>query len=202
MLTYHQLYKSIFNTLPIILIALICPLCSSNKKISHPEIIRPKIIRHGRYRQQLIAADSMYRYGNYEIAKMKYTKVRDNCTNPDLAAYAQYRLGYIHIYYDNPFANYEAALREFKRFASMYPKDKKIELVHNWIRMLTALKNFAGDHYRKSENLKKMQMTEKDISKNYASLRNAYQGCETVRDSLITRIKILEGVIEELDKLE
>lgn len=162
----------------------------------------PTIVRYGHFRRQLIHADSLFQNGNYEIAKMEYTKLRDKCTEPEIAATAQYRLGYINIYYNNPFADYEAALREFKRFQSMYPRHGKIEQVQNWIRMLTVLTNFARDFDGNSKQLKNLDTQREDIIKNYSVLQEAYFQCDAVKDSLINEVKALEKLIIKLQDIK
>lgn len=185
------LYPFIFS-IGLWLIALIGTRCSSSQKI----------VRAGYGMRQLTEADSLFRTGNYELAKLKYLKLRETSKNPSIKATAQYHLGYVNIYYENPFADYEAALREFKRFASLYPKDNRNELVNNWIRLLTAMRNFDTHFQGNVYKLKESELKKYDISKNYTTLQDAYLNCEILKDSLMNRIKILEGVIEKLGKIE
>ncbi len=176
----------------ILLIALTGPRCTSGQKI----------VRVGYGMRQLSEADSLFNTGNYELAKLKYLKIRDTNKNPSIKATAQYKLGYVNIYYENPFADYEAALREFKRFASLYPNDERIEMVNNWIRLLTAIKNFDTGFQGNISKLKNAQNRQQDIEKNYTTLQDAYLNCEVIKDSLINRIKVLEGVIKKLGEIE
>jgi len=152
--------------------------------------------------RQLAEADSLFRTGNYELSKLRYLKLRETNKNPSIKATAQYNLGYINIYYENPFADYEAALREFKRFASLYPNDKRIELVNNWIRMLTAMRNFDSNFQGNVNRLKNAENRQQNIAHNYTTLQDAYLNCEVIKDSLVNRIKILEGVIKKLGEIE
>ena len=186
-------YKYIFYAFSVLLIALIYTHCASKS---------PKIVRYSHFRQEFIHADSLFRTGNYEIAKMEFTRIRDKCKDQKIAASAQYFLGYINIYYENPFADYEAALREFQRFQSMYPNHEKIELVQNWIRMLTVLKNFSRDYNGSSKVLKDLGKKQKDISKNYSSLQEAYLNCDAIRDSLVNEVKALERLIIKLQEIK
>ncbi len=181
-----------FVILSIFIVALIGSRCSSGTKIIHANYNM----------RQLREADSLFKTGNYELAKNKYATIRNTNKNPAIVASAQYYLGYVNIYYDNPFADYEAALREFKRFASLFPNDERIELVNNWIRILTAMRNFDTGFQGNKKKLKNSQWRRNDISKNYSTLQEAYLNCDAMKDSLNRRIKILEGVIEKLGKLE
>jgi outer membrane protein assembly factor BamD (BamD/ComL family) len=174
------------------LIALMSMQCSSSAPV----------VRPGFEMRQVAEADSLFRTGNYELAKLKFAKLRDAYTNPIVDAHAQYYLGYINIYYENPFADYDAALREFRIFASEFPNDERIELVNNWIRMLTAMQNYDTHFHNKVDKLKEVESKQVDISKNYSTLQDAYLNCEALRDSLVSRIRILDGVIEKLGKIE
>ena len=193
MFTYIKNHIFIFSTFFVLLIALIFTHCASKN---------PKIVRYSHFRQEFIHADSLFRTGNYEIAKMEFTRIRDKCKDPKIAASAQYFLGYINIYYENPFADYEAALREFQRFQTMYPNHEKIELVQNWIRMLTVLKNFSRDYNGSSKVLKDLGTKQENISKNYSSLQEAYLQCDAIRDSLINEVKALERLIIKLQEIK
>ncbi|MBD3392831.1 MAG: outer membrane protein assembly factor BamD [Chitinivibrionales bacterium] len=154
------------------------------------------------YKDKLLAeADSLFREGNYEYALRKYAKARDEYPKTAVGARAQYSLGYVNVYYDNPFADYNAALREFKRFAATYPGDKRIDMVNNWIRILTILQDFGKSYYGSNSQLRKLKNRQSSIFKNYSTLQDAYLRCDRLSDSLTQRIRILEGIIAELDKI-
>jgi hypothetical protein len=128
-------------------------------------------------------------------------KVRDDFPKSNAGIRAQYSLGYINIYYDNPFADYNAALREFKKFAAKYPADKRAEMVNNWIRILTILQDFGKSYYGSNSKLQRLRNKQSSIFKNYSTLQDAYLRCDRRSDSLSQRIRILEGIIAELDKI-
>jgi outer membrane protein assembly factor BamD (BamD/ComL family) len=154
------------------------------------------------YEDKLLAeADSLFKCGNYEYAKIKYAKVRDESPKSAPAVKAQYNLGYINIYYDNPFADYNAALREFKVFAANYPSDTRIDMVNNWIRILTILQDFGKNFYGSSTELRALQNKQSSIFKNYSTIQDAYLQCDRSKDSLAQRIQILEGIIAQIDKI-
>lgn len=158
----------------------------------------PVVVRYGFWEQQLDVGKERLEEGKYEMAKMVYTKIRDDCMNVKTAAEAQFNLAMVDIYYDNPFADYEAALREFKRFASLYPKDKKTDLVNNLINILTAFKGFSRDFKGNTNELNHLRNDAKKIQKNYKHLRDAHSHCESKIDSLENRIKKLTKTIEKL----
>lgn len=162
------------------------------------------------FEQQLLAeADSLFRVGNYEYAKIKYAKIRDSKPESDAGRVAQYYLGYINIYYDNPFANWEAALREFKAYVTLYPNDIRIGEVNSWIRLLVVMQSFKKEYQgtaNKLEKLSKEKVKEPpppppparkfNIETITESLRNCYES----RDSLTRKSKELENVILDLER--
>lgn len=150
----------------------------------------------------LASADSLFKAGNYEYAKAKYGKIRSDNAQTKVGARAQYKLAYINTYYDNPFADYSAALREFKLFTSTYPDDAMVEVANNWIRMLTVLKNYDKAFHGSTSELKELERNKKTVFGNYARLQDAYFKCDSKVDSLRNRVGILEGVIAELDKVK
>lgn len=157
------------------------------------------------YEQQLlVGADSLFAAGNYEVAKLRYTKIRDNFPATNSAAQAQYQLGYINVFYNNPFASMEAALREFKRFATTYAQHPRIEEVNSWIRLLVALETFQNQYDAKAAQALELQKKEKatrqqQSSGSYDVLLEAVRRCYSEKDSLIHQIQVLHEVIEGIE---
>lgn len=162
------------------------------------------------YEQKLLMeADSLFKMGNYEYAKIRYTKLHTDYPNSIFGAKAQYNLGFINIYYDNPFANWEAALREFKTFAAQYPNHDLIPQVNSWIRLLVVLQSFkrqydvssaeVGSLEKELKNRQKQPKQEK-IEARYEVLMEAVQRCYIDKDSLSSRIRVLEEVIDKIGK--
>ena len=155
--------------------------------------------------RMLIDADSLFHAGNYEAAKLKYTKLRDTGPQSEQAKTAQYNLGYINIYYQNPSTNPEAALREFKLFTALYPEDFRIGEVNSWIRLIVLMQSFKKE-YQDTMNKIEQQIKDKDQQLNQVrrvnvetvteSLRICYEG----RDSLARKVKELENVIVDLER--
>jgi outer membrane protein assembly factor BamD (BamD/ComL family) len=150
-------------------------------------------------KKMIVQADSLFREAQYEIARMQYTKIRNEFPQTPSGAQAQYNLGYINIFFDNPFADYNAGLREFKRFQTDYPKDKRITVVNNWIRLLTVLKDFDQGYARNEEQLKALKDKQKGLMKNFGTLQDVYMRYDVTIDSLKSHIKKLEGIIDYLD---
>lgn len=155
--------------------------------------------------QVLWEADSLFRAGNYEYAKIRYTKLRDEHPNTKVAERAQYYLGYVNVYYENPFANWEAALREFKLFASSYPDNDLIGEVNSWIRLLVVLQSFKQQYDTKNDRLQdlvnRQNVTKQQSSEaSYDALLDAVRKCYAEKDSLNGKVKVLNEVIERIEK--
>ena len=65
-------------------------------------------------------------------------------------------LGLINLYYDNPSANWEIALQEFKKFASLYPDDYRIGEVNSWIRLLVVMQSFKKEYRGTADKLEQL----------------------------------------------
>ncbi|MDO5576633.1 MAG: hypothetical protein Q4F84_06095, partial [Fibrobacter sp.] len=149
-------------------------------------------------------ADSLFKSGNYEYAKLKYAKVRD--TEPvgsSLARIAQYQLGYINIFFDNPFANWDAALREFELFASLYPDDFRIGEVNSWIRILVSMRSFQKEYMGTNDQLQRLKLKDESrprLTSNIETITESLRNCHNERDSLIRKTKELENVILDIER--
>lgn len=151
-------------------------------------------------KKMLVTADSLFGAENYELAKIQYTKIRDEFPQTAAGAMAQYKLGYINIYFDNPFADYRAAQREFKRFLTDYPEDKRIDLIKNWVRLLTVFEDFDREYHKGYSKMQQLDSKEKEILDNFGTLQDAYFRCEAQNDSLQKHIQKLEGIIQYIEK--
>jgi outer membrane protein assembly factor BamD (BamD/ComL family) len=159
------------------------------------------------YESQLLSeADSLFDAGNFEVAKLKYAKVIDTRPESEAARSAQFNLGYINVYYDNPFANWEAALREFKAFSSMYPDDVRIDQANSWIRILVVLQSFKKEYKGTTTKLEQMNksLKEPDVKAtrrvNLDMVTESLKSCYDDRDSLNRSIEGLKNVILEMER--
>jgi outer membrane protein assembly factor BamD (BamD/ComL family) len=167
---------------------------------------------HSFEKQLLFEADSLFRDGNFELAKIKYMKIRDMKPNPSVASTAQYYLGFVNVYYDNPFANWEAALREFKLFAAQYPDDIRIDQVNSWIRILVVMQSFKKDYLgtmTRLEDVSKQRQVDSRLMHEHLqtqtksamdSLSAILRNCNEYRDSLVRKSHDLENVILDLER--
>jgi outer membrane protein assembly factor BamD (BamD/ComL family) len=160
------------------------------------------------YEQQLLSkADSLFRVGNYEYAKVKFAEIRDAHPETEAAKTSQFYLGYINVYYDNPFANWEAALREFKTFITLYPEDNRIGEVSSWVRILVVMQSFKKGYQgtvNQLELAKNREIKEIDAKAIVKTKTDAYteqlKNCFDGRDSLVRKTKDLENVILDLER--
>ncbi len=169
--------------------------CSSNR-----------LVKGGGYGSTFDEADLLFESGNYELAKKKYMEIRDNARQKTIVALAQYKLGYINIYHDNPFADYEEALKEFNLFLAKYDNNSLAENAKNWIKIITSLLNTKKSYNNTNETLQK---TEQKLTDNYSLLEDSLSLYSSKKDSLVKRIRVLEdnerilrNVIDKLNKIE
>lgn len=160
------------------------------------------------YEQQLLSkADSLFRVGNYEYAKVKFAEIRDAHPETEAAKASQFYLGYINVFYDNPFANWEAALREFKTFTTLYPGDNRIGEVNSWIRILVVMQSFKKEYQGTANKLEIAKVKENKDNDTKAAVKTKndtnielFKNCLDGRDSLVRKTKDLENVILDLER--
>ena len=109
----------------------------------------------------------------------------------------------------NPFANWEAALREFKLFVSLYPEDARVDEVNSWIKLLVVMKSFKKEFLGTSKDLDSLKMEQQNEKSQSSSAKTAasidvlsesLRSCTHVRDSLDRKSKDLENFILDLVK--
>jgi outer membrane protein assembly factor BamD (BamD/ComL family) len=154
--------------------------------------------------RQLTEADALLFNGKYDEAKILYDKIRSSQPNSEEARTAHFSIAFTNVYYKNPNADWNAALKEFKSFAAIYPKDPRIGEALSWVRLLTVIKSFNNEFKRASNQVQRLEldqseskMTQRMFLDSMASmLRNCYQA----RDSLVKKNVELENVIIDLEK--
>jgi outer membrane protein assembly factor BamD (BamD/ComL family) len=157
------------------------------------------------YKTRLLTeADTLFASGKYSEAKSLYEKIRSSNPNAEETRAAHFSIAFLNVYYKNPNADWNAALKEFKSFAALYPKDPRIGAALSWIRLLTVIKSFDNEFKRASSQVEQLKldrseakMTQRMFLDSMASmLRNCYQ----TRDSLVKKNVELENVIIDLEK--
>jgi len=153
-------------------------------------------------KRALVEADSLIQEGNYESALHTYKKISNDHSGSPSGATAQYKVAYLNVHYDNPFADFDVALREFENFRREYPLDRRADRANNWIRILTVLKEYENNYNEKNSTLKIIREQQELAKEEYRVTREKLAGCEIRTDSLERTVEILQGVIKKLDALE
>lgn len=150
-------------------------------------------------------ADSLFKSGSYDDASRRFSKIGPTS---EYGPKAQYYQGFINIYYNNPSADWETALVEFRKFAATYPTSDLLPQVNSWIRILVVLQTFKREYGATQMDLKTLQkkpppqpVPRQNVSdQNYNILLESVSRCYTDKDSLVNKIKILEEVIEKIER--
>lgn len=157
--------------------------------------------------QMLFEADSLFKAGNYDHAKARFSKIQESKPESDEAKRAQFMLGLINLYYDNPSANWEIALQKFKKFASLYPDDYRIGEVNSWIRLLVVMQSFKKEYRGTADKLeqlaksKEMEVPQPQPRKvNIDAITESLRNCYNDRDSLTRKSRELENFILDLER--
>ena len=152
-------------------------------------------------------ADSVFNAGNYQSAKLKYQEIFESGKSSGLRALAQYKLAYLNIYYENPFANYEEALKLFKKFTKDNPKNSRVGEANNYIRILSNIESIK--HAAQKDEDAAVEKTKDSIAKkhenlitNILNIKKERDQCKSNSDTLTKKIKVLESVISELENIK
>jgi outer membrane protein assembly factor BamD (BamD/ComL family) len=153
-------------------------------------------------------ADSLFYSGNYAEAEKYYDKIRSTRLQTEEAKTAHFQFAYLNVYYKNPNANWNVALKEFKSFATLYPNDSRIGEAFSWIRILTVIKSFDTQFRTSTNQVERLKYFKKESlqSQRYildsvaAVIRNCNESRETYRDSMAKVNAKLENVIIDLEK--
>ncbi len=147
-------------------------------------------------------ADSTFTEGNYEKAKQEYSQIIQKGQSEMAKALAQFKLGYLNVYYENPFADYGQALVEFRKFVQSYPNHSKCSEANNYIRIIDRM-NEVNEISKENKSLVSgLSDKHEDLVNNLLGMQKAYLRSNSQVDSLKKRIKVLEAVIEEVDKIK
>jgi hypothetical protein len=153
------------------------------------------------YDQQLLGeAEHAFSQKRYSDATKIYIQIRDSWGRTQSARVAQYKLGLLYLFYDNPDADWKVALQEFKRFASSYPQDDRSGEVNSWIRILVAMESFEAQFEQNSARVRALKNRHTAVNENYDVLLDSQMRCMVDKDSLTQKIKKLEDFILQLEK--
>ncbi len=195
--------KGYLRYIPILCAAVaLLPGCAANREARDTPSYETQTPFYTADKRALVEADSLVQEGNYESALHTYKKICNNHPGSPSGATAQYKLAYLNIHYDNPFADFDVALREFENFRREYPRDRRAESANNWIRILTVLKEYEDNYNGKNSTIKIIREQQELAKEEYRVTREKLAGCRIRTDSLERTVEILQGVIKKLDALE
>jgi len=122
--------------------------CAGTVRNSQPSPLRNALMAE---------ADSLFKNGNFEDAKITYEKIRIACAPASVEARkAHYFIAYIDVFHKNPWADWNSALTEFISFAALYPDDPHLDDVRSWIRILTTIKSFETEYRKTSHQVERL----------------------------------------------
>lgn len=151
--------------------------------------------------RELHEADSLFNSGDYVRAKRNYQKIRDAETDSTVLQEVQYKLGYINVYYNNPFGDWEEGLREFQRYQTQYPNGRKSEEVNSWVTLLHSIESYHSGFNTSFSQTKDLKTRSSDEARKVQSLMEALLKCETVKDSLIQEVNFLQRKVADMEEL-
>ena len=175
--------------LPVVL-CLLAPGCAHRRALQLPP--------------RLTAAARLLNEGQYIEARTLYTAVRDSLPGTPAGAEAQYGLAYLNVFYRHPAPAWERALEEFERFAADYPEHERAGEVSTWIRVLSSIQSLEEQNEANRERLEDIVQSSQSAKSrqegSYEVLLESVKDCYRLKDSLNTSIRLLEEVIETIEK--
>jgi outer membrane protein assembly factor BamD (BamD/ComL family) len=158
-------------------------------------------------KQILVEADNKIKEKNYPEALKKYEEIVKTFPRTTSARTALFKIGFLNIYFDNPQADWSAALNAFQLFQKQYGDDPKIDEVNTWIRILVAMESFKTQYGESSQRIQKLKKNTLEKTESVEQWRVEFLRCSLEKDSLnleknalIQKIKELEKIIQQMEK--
>ena len=104
--------------------------------------------------RNISTADSFFKKKQYSNAAATYRKMLQEHPDSFYAADARYGLAVTLASFDNTQKDYTQALHEFEIFYKLYPNDRRVPEVQNWIAVLRTLNDLS----RSIEQLKRLDI--------------------------------------------
>ena len=146
-----------------------------------------------------LVARELMGQGQLDSARAVLRTVRDDRIGTPEGAEAQYLLAYLEVFYNNPSPDWQHAIDEFKRLVADYPGGEREVEANSWIRLLSAYAYRAPARADTTapggSGVRQLVGTGAD-----SKLIETVQRCYTEKDSLKNRIRLLEEVIETIEK--
>ncbi|MBD3243698.1 MAG: hypothetical protein GF331_24115 [Chitinivibrionales bacterium] len=152
----------------------------------------------------LAEPDSLLHEGQFVRARKRYITLRDSLAGTPPGARAQYGLAYLNVFFRHPVPDWDQALAEFERFVEHYPEHELTDEARTWIRLLAARHALEEENHRKTAQLesavgRSQSVRDLAASGGYDVLLDSVRRCYAEKDSLLSRIKLLEEVIETIE---
>lgn len=159
------------------------------------------------YDQQLLNdADYEFEQKKFVHSFKLYKQIRDQYYKSTVASaaasarQAQYKMGLILIYSENPAANWKSALAEFKTYAKRYPSGEHIGEVNSLIRILVAMQSFEDQYKIRTNKLDDIKLKYfQSQEEYYNSIENLQRRFAVERDSLVMEIKKREDALLKIE---
>lgn len=153
----------------------------------------------------LVNADALMREGQFVRARKRYTALRDSLVGTPFGAEAQYGLAYLNVFFRHPVPDWDQALAEFERFVEEYPDHELAGEARTWVRLLAARHALEEENQRMTEQLEAAVGPGQSVRNlatagGYEILLESVRRCYDEKDSLLSRIRLLEEVIETIEK--
>jgi|WetSurMetagenome_2_1015567.scaffolds.fasta_scaffold201422_2 outer membrane protein assembly factor BamD (BamD/ComL family) len=160
-------------------------------------------------KKKLTDANDILKEKKYPEALARFEDIVKTFPKSESARIALYKIGFINIYYDNPQADWSAALKAFRLFQKQYGDDPKIDEVNTWIRILVAMETFAAQYGESSQRIQKLKNKSLEKTESVEQLREEFLRCSFEKDSLnleknalLQKIKELEATILKIEKAQ
>jgi hypothetical protein len=151
--------------------------------------------------RNLNEADSLFSSGDYLHAKIAYTKIRDIEQDSNIVQEAQYKLGYLNVFYNNPYGDWEEALREFTRYQSRFPLGRRADEINSWVTILHTIESYQDGYNSSFTQAKDLKNRTSDEVKKVNTLMEGMLKCATIKDSLSNEVNFLSRKVKDMEEL-
>ena len=155
----------------------------------------------------VLQADSLFSAGDFPNAAARFAQARDSLAGTSEGARAQFSLAFLNVFYGNPKVAWNRALREFKVFFDEYTEHPLVDRAKSWIRALVTMDALRQRDRSNTTKLKEIIAKQSSVkrlleSAGYDILLESVQRCYDESDSLGAKVRLLEEVIETIEKTQ
>jgi hypothetical protein len=155
----------------------------------------------GRHATPQELVDTLVAAGRLDSASALLQHLADSLSGTPEGGQAAYQHAYLNVFSGNASPRWMAALAELKRFVEKYPGHPREEEANTWIRMLSAFQYLeARPEAEVADSLLSMTEALAKMTVMRDSLATAVGRCTATKDSLAGRVKLLDEVIETIER--